>query len=143
MSPLSSWALPSPALGPAPLPSWSKWVSAPPGPGTEQTSLALRKVLHLFTSTRWPPASFCEVGARVGLRPPGRALPLLLHPPFVGERHAREPHTLTSVSLLLRVGTGWGKGGAARTCTSPPLHSSHHTDTAHTADGDMAWATVG
>lgn len=41
-------------------PSWLKCVSIPWGPGTEQTSLALMKVLHLFTSTRWPPTSFCQ-----------------------------------------------------------------------------------
>ena len=29
-------------------------------PGTEQTSLAFRKVLHLFTSILCPPISFCE-----------------------------------------------------------------------------------
>lgn len=43
-----------------PLPSSSKWVSMPPGPGTEHTSRALLKVLHLLTSTLWPPASFCR-----------------------------------------------------------------------------------
>lgn len=32
----------------------------PPGPGTEHTSRALLKVLHLLTSTLWPPASFCR-----------------------------------------------------------------------------------
>lgn len=107
---------PSPLLYPGlplamPLPSWSKWVSAPPGPGTEQTSLALRKVLHLFTSTRWPPASFCEAG---GLSQPwapeDRPLLLLLHPHPLGERQGHGLHTLTSVSLLLRVGADWGRG---------------------------------
>lgn len=39
-------------------PSWLKCVSMPWGPGTEQTSLALMKVLHLFTSTLCPPTSF-------------------------------------------------------------------------------------
>lgn len=65
--PLLTGTEPSPAHSqPAlatPLPSWLKWVSAPPGPGTEQSSLALRKVLHLFTNTRWPPMSFWGVGA--------------------------------------------------------------------------------
>lgn len=32
----------------------------PPGPGTEHTKRALLKVLHLLTSTLWPPASFCR-----------------------------------------------------------------------------------
>lgn len=32
----------------------------PSGPGTEHTSRALLKVLHLLTSTLWPPASFCR-----------------------------------------------------------------------------------
>lgn len=41
------------------LPSWLKCVSMPWGPGTEHTSLALMKVLHLLTSTLWPPTSFC------------------------------------------------------------------------------------
>lgn len=67
---------PHPGLALAvPLPSWSKWVSAPPGPGTEHTSLALRKVLHLFTSTRWPPASFWGVRVRVSLELPGDGPP--------------------------------------------------------------------
>lgn len=41
-------------------PSWLKCVSMPWGPGTEQTSLALMKVLHLLTSTLWPPTSFWQ-----------------------------------------------------------------------------------
>lgn len=41
------------------LPSWLKCVSMPWGPGTEHTSRALMKVLHLLTSTLWPPTSFC------------------------------------------------------------------------------------
>lgn len=40
--------------------SSSKWVSAPSGPGTAQTSRAFRKVVHLFTRLRCPPTSFCR-----------------------------------------------------------------------------------
>lgn len=40
--------------------SSSKCVSIPSGPGTEQTSRAFRKVLHLFTRQQWPPSSFCN-----------------------------------------------------------------------------------
>lgn len=36
----------------------------PWGPGTEQTSLALMKVLHLLTSTLWPPTSFWQKNRR-------------------------------------------------------------------------------
>lgn len=36
----------------------------------------------------------------------------------------------------------WGKGLQQGSGTSPPLHSSYHTDAAHTADSDMAWATI-
>lgn len=39
--------------------SSSKWVSMPSAPGTEQMSLAFRKVLHLLTRQQWPPSSFC------------------------------------------------------------------------------------
>lgn len=109
--------IPAPGLPLAmPLPSWSKWVSAPPGPGTEQTSLALRKVLHLFTSTRWPPASFCRVGGQSQpWAPEDRPLLLLLQPHPLWERHGHWFHALTTFSLLLRVGTGWGRGDVART----------------------------
>lgn len=143
--PLMALGLPTPAPRPPlalPLPSWSKWVSAPPGPGTEQTSLALRKVLHLFTSTRWPPASFCGSEARVSLGPRGR--PSSPPPPSPsGQRQGRGLHTLASVSLLLRVGAGWGRGSAARTSPpSPPLPPSHHADAAQAADGDMARAPI-
>lgn len=43
--------------------SSSKCVSMPSAPGTEQMSLAFRKVLHLFTRQQWPPSSFCTGGA--------------------------------------------------------------------------------
>lgn len=39
--------------------SSSKCVSMPSAPGTEQMSLAFRKVLHLLTRQQWPPSSFC------------------------------------------------------------------------------------
>ena len=45
--------------------SSSKCVSIPSGPGTEQTSRALRKVLHLFTRQQCPPSSFCNRGTPV------------------------------------------------------------------------------
>lgn len=129
------------SLGPY-LPSWSKWVSAPAGPGTEQTSLALRKVLHLFTSTRWPPASFCGSEARVSLGSRGRPSSPPSPSPS-GQRQGRGFHTLASVSLLLRVGASWGRGSAAKTSLpSPSLPRSHHADTAHAADGDMAQAPI-
>lgn len=41
-------------------PSSSKWVSVPSSSSTEQTILALRKVVHLFTRLRCPPMSFCR-----------------------------------------------------------------------------------
>jgi hypothetical protein len=40
--------------------SSSKCVSMPLRPGTEQVSLALRKVVHLLTRLLWPPRSFCR-----------------------------------------------------------------------------------
>lgn len=137
---------PPPALTPralaTPLPSWSKWVSAPPGPGTEQSNLALRKVLHLFTSTRWPPASFWGVGAsqpwgpRTG--PPASCSSTLT----LGGRRGCQPHTLASVRLLFQVGTGLGRRVWPGFKPHCPFHSSHHADTAHSADGDTARASV-
>jgi len=44
--------------------SSSKCVSIPSGPGTEQTSRAFRKVLHLFTRQQCPPSSFCVRGTQ-------------------------------------------------------------------------------
>lgn len=41
-------------------PSSSKWVSVPSSSTTEQTILALRKVVHLLTRLRCPPISFCR-----------------------------------------------------------------------------------
>lgn len=38
--------------------SSSKCVSVPSGPGIEHTSLAFRKVVHLFIRLLWPPISF-------------------------------------------------------------------------------------
>lgn len=45
--------------------SSSKCVSMPSVPGTEQMSLAFRKVLHLFTRQQCPPSSFCLRHRRV------------------------------------------------------------------------------
>lgn len=40
------------------IPSSSNCVSTPDGPGTEHTSLALRKVVHLLIRLLFPPTSF-------------------------------------------------------------------------------------
>ena len=93
-----------------PSPSWSKWVSAPPGPGTEHTSLALRKVLHLFTSTRWPPASFWGWKARISPEPQGVGPPPVPPPsPLQAEAWMLASHPCLSFPLLL-VGMGVGRG---------------------------------
>lgn len=42
------------------IPSSSKCVSMPPGPETEQTSLAFRKVLQRLIKLRFPPTSFWQ-----------------------------------------------------------------------------------
>ena len=62
------------------LPSWLKCVSMPWGPGTEQTSLALMKVLHLFTSTLWPPTSFWW--KKNGLKPIKHSCRFIFKSPF-------------------------------------------------------------
>lgn len=56
--------LPSNSLQPRNSPNSSKCVSMPFIPGTEHASLALRKVVHLFTSILCPPMSFWEEDTR-------------------------------------------------------------------------------
>lgn len=66
-------ALPSNSLQPRNSPNSSKCVSMPFIPGTEHASLALRKVVHLFTSILCPPMSFWEE-ARKSFSEPGYTL---------------------------------------------------------------------
>lgn len=60
----------------------------------------------------------------------------------LGGRHGCQLHTLASVCLQFQVGTGLGRRVWPGFQPHCPFHSSHHTDAAHSADGDTARASV-
>lgn len=76
----------------------------PSAPGTEQMSLAFRKVLHLLTRQQWPPSSFC-------IWKGGRETEQFLH-------HSNHS-TLTSSSVLQ---PKTNPGGATHTYTRYIVH---------------------
>lgn len=84
--------------------SSSKCVSMPSAPGTEQMSLAFRKVLHLFTRQQWPPSSFCmrEGGDTVRSSFPITQTHILLCRPTENKPRWSHPHTHYTVHVGLQ-----------------------------------------
>ena len=104
--------------------SSSKCVSMPSAPGTEQMSLAFRKVLHLFTRQQCPPSSFCLRHKRVS--------PSLTHLlPSSCTSTQVQPPTQTVHVWKKKHGGMWGPGWETPSPSNDILPSVTHKERAY------------